>query len=169
MTRRLSEQEAAAALARAVPISSGMPMPRRPRLVLHGVDPSGATLEVRLKGLSLVAFLSTTCDGCRELARLVREGVSGFEVLGVLRAPTDGLPNEEASSFMGEAGRWLLGDDPFAAFEVRAAPFFSILDADGRLVVEGVAFGESHVIDHCARVLARTPRPDADHLGAEPG
>jgi hypothetical protein len=114
-----------------------------------------------------VVFLSTSCDACQDLAHLVREGVGGFSVLGVLRVPTGGLPSEAISSFVGSEGRWLLGDDAFGAFEVRSAPFFCILDAAGSLVVEGVAFGGGHVADHCARVLAGAPEPDTVRLIAE--
>lgn len=167
MTRRLSEEEAAAASARATPIPAGHRAPRRPRTALRGLDPRGADLETQLDGASLVVFLSTTCDGCRDLARLVREGVSGLSVLGVLRVPPGGLPSEAITSFVGDEGRWLLGDDPFEAFEVRSAPFFCILDATGTLVVEGVAFGANHIEDHCARVLAGVSRPDTVRLVAE--
>jgi hypothetical protein len=160
VTRRLSKEEAAAALRRAVPIASER-RPRRPRSVLQGHDPLGAVIEARLAGASLVVFLSTTCDGCLDLAGLVREGVEGFDVLGVLRAPTDGLPDDGISSFVGTGGRWIVGDDAFEALEVRAAPFFCILDATGTLAVEGVALGASHVADHCARVLAGPTPPHA--------
>jgi hypothetical protein len=124
---------------------------------------------LQLTGASLVVFLSTTCDACSDLASLVREGAVGFSVLGVLRVPTGGLPSDETSSFVGSGGRWLLGDDAFEAFEVSSAPFFCIIDAAGTLVVEGVAFAESHVEDHCARVLAGEPRPDAVRLVDEDG
>jgi len=166
VTRRLSKEEAAAALGRAVPIASEH-RPRRPRSVLQGVDPLGAVTESRLAGASLVVFLSTTCDGCRDLADLVREGVEGFDVLGVLRVPTGGLPDDGISSFVGTGGRWILGADAFEAFEVRAAPFFCILDATGTLAVEGVALGASHVADHCARVLAGPTPPYAVRPVAE--
>jgi hypothetical protein len=116
-----------------------------------------------------VVFLSTSCDGCVDLAQLVREGTAGFDVLGVLRVPPGGLPSEEVATFVGTEGRWLLGDDAFEAFEVSSAPFFCIIDAAGTLVVEGVAFAESHVEDHCARVLAGEPRPDAVRLVDEDG
>jgi hypothetical protein len=168
VTRRLSKEEAAAALGRAVPIASERRV-RQPRSVLQGLDPLGAVIEARLVGASLVVFLSTTCDGCRDLAGLVREGVEGFDVLGVLRVPTDGLPDDGISSFVGTKGRWILGDDAFEAFEVRAAPFFCILDATGSLGVEGVALAASHVADHCARVLAGPTPPGVLRPVAEDG
>ncbi len=112
---------------------------------------------VQFAGTSLVVFLSTTCDGCRDLACLVREGVGGVSVLGVLRVPPGGLPSGELSSFVGAKGRWLVGDDAFEAYEVSSAPFFVIVDAAGDVVVEGVALGRRDVAEHCARVLAGAP------------
>jgi hypothetical protein len=168
MTRRLSEEEAAAALARATPIPASRRAPRQLRTSLQGLDPSGAPTAIQLAAPSLLVFLSTSCDGCRDLAQLVREGATGFEVVGLLRAPPGGLPCEEVSGFVGTQGRWLLGDDAFEAFEVQKGPFFCILDESGSLVLEGVAFGRTHVAEHCARVLAGVPVPDAVRLRAEP-
>jgi hypothetical protein len=167
VTRRLSKEEAAAALSRAVPIPEGRRAPRRPRTALRGLDPRGVPREARLEVPGLVLFLSTTCDGCRELAELVREGVAGCDVIGALRLPPEGLPSEATASFIGDGGRWLLGDDAFDAFDVRAAPFFCVIDAAGSVAVEGVAFGRGHVVEHCGRVLAGAPRPDAVRLDPE--
>ena len=169
MTRRLSEEEASAALWRATPLPSGHDVPRMARRTLGGLDPTGVESEVHLDGPTVVVFVSTTCDGCRDLARLVREGVDGFAVLGALRIPPGGLPSDETSRFMDGEGHWILGDDAFDAFQVRSAPFFCILDATGSIVVEGVAFGASHVTEHCARVIAGEPRPDSVRLIPEGG
>jgi hypothetical protein len=167
MTRHLSEEEAAAAVARATPIAPGRPAPRRPRSVLTGLDPTGAPVGARLEGPSLVLFLSTSCDGCADLAQMVREGTAGFDVLGVLRVPPGGLPSEEVATFVGAGGRWLLGDDAFEAFDVYKGPFFSVVDETGRLVVEGVALGRDHVVEHCANALAGVPEPGGLRLRAE--
>lgn len=167
MTHRLSDDEAARVLSRAVPIPAGHHAPQHPRTELRGRDAHDADVEVRLEALSLVLFLSTTCDGCGDLASLVREGVAGCSTIGVLRVPAEGLPDTAASAFIGDQGRWLFGDDAFDAFGVRAAPFFCVLDAGGSVVVEGVAFGADHVAEHCRRALAGTARPDAVRLTAE--
>ena len=167
MTPWLSEEEAAAALSRALPIPSGHDASRRPRRTLRGIDQRGADVEVHLDGPTVVLFVSTTCHGCRGLARLVREGIAGFAVVGALRIPSGGLPSEETARFIGDMGTWVLGDDAFDAFLVRSAPFFCILDASGSIEVEGVAFGASHVTEHCARVLAGESRPDSVRLNPE--
>jgi hypothetical protein len=161
MTRRLTGEEAAAVMARAVPIPSGVDgRVRAPRRTLAGVGLDGCAVDVELQGPCVVVFLSTTCDGCKDLVSLVRDGAEGFEVLGVLRVPETGLPDPDVSEFCGPEGTWLLGDDTFAALDVRAAPFFCIVDADGQVAVEGVAFGRSHVEGHCADVARGEPRPD---------
>lgn len=153
-------------MARAEPIPTGRP-PRAVRTVLDGVDRAGRPLVVSLVGPSLVVFLSTTCDGCRDLAGLVADGALGISVLGVLRAPDGGLPDRDVDAFVVAGGRWLLGDDPYAAFDVRTGPFFCVVDAGGTLVLEGVGFGREHVEAHVARALAGDPRPDAVRLRPE--
>jgi hypothetical protein len=135
--------------------------------VLTGLDLTGAPVATRLEGPSLVLFLSTSCDGCVDLAQLVREGTEGFDVLGVLRVPPGGLPSEEVGTFVGTEGRWLLGDDAFEAFDVNKGPFFCVVDETGRLAVEGVALGRDDVTEHCARVLAGAPEPGVLRLRPE--
>jgi hypothetical protein len=168
VTRRLSDDEAAAALARAEPLPADVRPRQLSRSTIEGVAPSGLGAMVHLTGATLVVFASTTCEGCKDLADLVREGVDGFSVVGALRAPKEGLPDGEVGAFVGDRGVWLLGDDAFSAFDVRSAPFFCILDSDGELVVEGVALGRAHVEGHCADVASGTPRPDAIRLSLDP-
>jgi hypothetical protein len=78
------------------------------------------------------------------------------------------LPSDVIDEFVGEAGRWLIGDDPFEALDVRSTPFFCIVE--GNCVhLEGVAFGAQHLAEHCERYLRGTATPDAvrlDHEGA---
>ena len=160
---RLGPDEAAAAAARAVPI----PLDRPPRVVagpLRGRDPSGTAVERALTSVTLVVFCSTTCDGCRDLARLVAEGVDGMAVIGAMRAPAGGLPDEEVAAFTLDGGTWFIGDEAFAAVGVGAAPFFCVLDASGAVVVEGVALGRAHVEGHVAAARAGRARPDQVRL-----
>jgi hypothetical protein len=163
VTRRLTPREAAEAIASATPIPSGR-APRRVRTTLEGAGLDGRPTQVSLDVLTLVVVLSTTCDGCRDLAELVRCESPAVAVLGVLRAPPGGLPDAEVEAFTGTAGRWVLGDDPFDALDVRSAPYFCLVDKDGDVVVEGVAFGRSHLEAHVARALQGEPRPDAVRL-----
>jgi hypothetical protein len=151
----------------ATPIPSGRAAARTVRTTLAGEDLDGRPARVSLDVPTLVVVLSTSCDGCRDLAELVRSGAPSVGVLGVLRAPPEGLPDDEVAAFCGTRGRWLLGDDPFDALEVRFAPYFCLLDAKGAVVVEGVAFGRSHVEAHVERALEGRPRPDAVRLRPE--
>jgi hypothetical protein len=149
----------------AVPIATG----RGGRVVrtdLVGVTPSGVATSWTRSSRVLVLFLSTTCDGCRDLAELVRSGLDGFDVLGVLRTPVDGLPAVAIDEFVGGSGHWLVGDDPFVALDVRSAPFFCIVEGS-RVLLEGVAFGTQHVREHCERLLAGTGAPESVRLDAE--
>lgn len=154
-------------MASATPIPSGRTPSRSVRTTLSGMDLSGRPVLVALEGPTLVVALSTTCDGCRDLAELVRAGSASVAVLGVLRAPLAGLPDAEVAAFCETSGRWVLGDDPFDALEVRAAPYFCLIDAQGTVVIEGVAFGRSHVEAHVERALEGRPRPDAVRLRPE--
>ncbi len=167
MTRRLTPEEAAAAMASATPIPSGRAASRTVRTTLVGEDPGGRSVRVLVDHPTLVVVLSTTCDGCRDLAELVGDGSSSVAVLGVLRSPVGGLPDDEVAALCGTGGRWVLGDDPFEALDVRAAPYFCLVDAHGTVVVEGVAFGRSHVEAHVERALEGRPRPDAVRLAPE--
>jgi hypothetical protein len=159
-SRRLTPEEAAAVLARAEPLDAGRPAGRRVRSPLRGRAPDGDELEVGLDTKTVVLLLSTSCDGCRDLAELVAAGVDGAATVGVLRPATDALPDAVIDTFTGAGGCWLLGDDPFDALAVHATPFFCVVDA-GSIVVEGVAFGRAHVEAHVVRALAGEPQPDA--------
>jgi hypothetical protein len=167
VTPRLTPEEAAAAVASATPIPSGRPAARPVRTSFEGEDLDGRPVRVALDEPTLVVLLSTTCDGCRDLAELVRSGSPHLAVLGVLRAPVGGLPDAATTAFAGSAGRWVLGDDAFVALDVVSAPYFCLIDVRGSCVVEGVAFGRSHVEAHVVRALEGHPRPDAVRLRPE--
>ena len=164
MTRRLTKHEAAAAAASAIPIPSGQPPDRSVRTALVGEDPAGHRASASLEAPTLVLFLSMTCDGCADLADLVRNGIPDAAVLGVLRRPVGGLPDVEVDAFVGDGGRWLLGDDPFLALDIRSGPFFCLIGEGGSVLIEGVAFGATHVGAHVVDAIAGRPRPDAARL-----
>lgn len=158
---RLDPESAAEVLKRAEPIPVDRPAVQAPR-VLHGVDLAGSALVVQLDRPTVAIFLSTGCDGCDELAALVRAGVDGFQVVGVLR-PLSGEPDEARRAFAGTGGTWLVGDEPFEALQVRTAPFFSVV-ADGVVVCEGIGFGASNLLEHLDRVRAGNPGSDLRRL-----
>ncbi len=163
MSRRLTPAEAEAALASATPLRSDRP-PRRVRTTFEGADVAGAHELVRITCPTLAVFVSTTCDGCRELVGLVADHDIPLEVLGALRAPRGGLPDPAITEFTGASGSWCLGDDAFEAFEVWSAPYFCLVDGEGAVVVEGVALGRAHVEEHVQRALEGRPRPDTVRL-----
>jgi hypothetical protein len=132
--------------------------------MLEGTDPTGAAIVLPIGAPTLVLALATTCDGCVELAGVVRDGVDGFVVVGLLRPPDGGLPDPGVDRFVGPSGHWVLGDSAFASLGVTSAPFFCVLDEHRTVLVEGVAFGRAHLVEHCARALAGRPTPDAVRL-----
>jgi hypothetical protein len=164
---RLDPSEAARAIAAARPVPSEGPAGRRVRTSFEGRDLDGRLQRVELHPPSLVLLLKPHCDGCVELAALVREGVTGAEVLGVLPDPAGSLPDAASDELAGAGGRWLLGADAFSALSVRSGPFFCVVDGGGCVAVEGVAFGRAQVEDHLTRALAGAARPDDVRL--QPG
>jgi hypothetical protein len=167
LTRRLTPEEAAAALANATPIPTHRGI-RTVRTAFRGMDVDGLPTSVQITGPTVVVALSTTCEGCRDLADVVRTGVEGFEVVGVLRSPSGQVTPSDVLAFVGSTGRWVLGDDAFEALDIRSAPFFCVLDATGDVHLEGVALGRAHVEAHLARVLGGSPKPDAVRLRTPP-
>jgi hypothetical protein len=154
-------------VASATPIPAGRRTSRRVRTSFDGEDLDGRPVRVALAETTLVVILSTTCDGCRDLAELVRSGSAKVAVLGIVRAPIGGLPDAATASFAGNGGRWVLGDDAFDALDVGSAPYFCLVDALGSCLIEGVPLGRSHVEAHVARALEGRPRPDAVRLRPE--
>lgn len=161
MTRRLSADEAAAVAARAVPIPSGAAARAIGPEALCGTDPTGSPMVVALGRPTVLVFVKQDCDGCIELAQLVRDGIEGFEVVGVLRE----LPGPDAAiGHRRDDGTWLVGPGAFDVMAVTSAPFFVVLDEARRVVVEGVALGRDHLVAHCARAAAGESRPDVVRL-----
>ena len=103
-----AEEEAAAAMASATPIPTGAAPSRTVRTTLtrRGPRRAGPIAACRSTCPTLVVFLSTTCDGCRDLAELVRERLAAVAVLGVLRAPPSGLPDADGRRVLRD--RWAL-------------------------------------------------------------
>jgi hypothetical protein len=168
-TRRLTPEEAAAALANAAPIPAGKGPRRLARSSIAGWSVDGEPVEIAISTSTrtLLVIVSIHCEGCRDLVGLVRDGIDGFEVVGVMRSPAGPLPDPGVSAFVGRGGTWVLGDDAFDLLDAFAAPFFCVVDAAG-VVVEGVALGAEHVREHCQCVLEGSPRPDSVRLTIEP-
>ncbi len=163
MTRRLDPETARDVLARATPIEDAVPSGRRAPSVLAGRALDGSAIEWRLDRPTVVLLLSTTCDGCRELAGVVRDGAPGYAVVGALRASVGEGDDRDVLELTGGAGDWLLGDDAFVALDVTSAPFFVVVDG-GSVVLEGVAFGARHLHEHLERARAGHPVPDEVRL-----
>lgn len=160
---RLSPEDAVAVLASATAIPTGRPG-RTTATSFTGVDPHGAAVVVRIAAPSAILALSTSCDGCQDLAAVVAEGVEGFDVFGLLRPARDESSRAQVAAFTRHGGRWVIGHEGFDALEIASPPFFCVLDESGLVVVEGVAFGREHLEAHLARARAGVPRPDSVRL-----
>jgi hypothetical protein len=162
-TSWLTPEDAAAVLASATPIPTGRPG-RTTATSFGGVDAHGEPVVVRIAAPSVFLALSTSCDGCQELASIVVDGIEGFEVLGLLRPARDEASQAQMTAFTQRGGRWVVGDEGFDALDAGSPPFFCVVEPSGLVVVEGVAFGREHLESHLARVRAGAPRPDSVRL-----
>lgn len=106
------------------------------------VDPA------RSSDSTLVLFLSSGCDACGELAELVRDGVDGLGVWGVLRE------SDEAGAHRWVGEHWVVSDRAFEHFDVGAGPFFCLVEPDGTVRAEGVAIGAAYVVEQARRAAA---------------
>lgn len=111
----------------------------------------GAERSVPLERTTLVVFLSAQCGACEELAALVRAGVQGADTLGVVR--------ERDAVALGAwgTGPFFVADGAFEDLDVRSAPFFALVDADGTVLTEAVAIGASYVEAQVGLALAGRP------------
>lgn len=117
-----------------------------------GIDTLGGAVALSLVGGYggvLLAFLSSTCLACRGLWTDLAHpsGLSdGVEIVAITHEP----PREDAGALAGLASRTLttvLSSTAWDAFDVPAAPYFVLVDAQtGRVLGEGAAGSWSHVL-----------------------
>ena len=160
------------ALARAEPIPEDRPAVPAPS-ALEGVDLAGRPARVELDGPTVVVFVSTACEGCVELADLVRDGVDGFcvAVLGVLRASLRrACSGRRVVTFCGPWRTLARSATPLAPYEalrVRSAPFFVRRGPRCVVVSEERGFARSHLVEShldALAVRAGSPAPDLRRL-----
>jgi hypothetical protein len=117
----------------------------RPEVVssVSGVSPSGDPIELGVIGeprWTLLAFLSTSCDGCRESWRALSQGsgLPGDVRLIVVTRPPD---KEDADAVRGlSADRAVvMSDQAWSSYNVWGAPFFVLIDGlREKVAAEGV-------------------------------
>ncbi len=137
------------------PIPTGRmdaPVPWEPS-DLHGVDPEGRLIVLRLAELAsrvLLAFLDTSCAGCRDFWQRLDELTdpeAGVSVVAVTKDPPSVVPEDVARLASGcRSARVVLSDRAWVEYRVAGPPFFVLVDTGSWAIVgETVAFGMDDV------------------------
>jgi len=130
---------------------------------LSGTDLFGqpVSVEVTVAGkLSLLLFLSSTCEGCRPLWEAAAEPARwGLPAGGVVVAVTQGEQAEDVPALrrLAPPGTTVvLSEGAWRAYRTQGAPFFALVDGGRRQVVtEGVAWAVGQVAADVERAAAR--------------
>jgi hypothetical protein len=145
-----------------VPIPTYRDQPATPASDLSGVDLTGCPTTIEVSGVdqwTLLVFLSTSCDGCRELWLALEERPSWPEVDDV--RPVVVVRDRDAAAVVASGARErvaaqvIVSDRVHSAYRVYGPPFFVLVDGPrSRVATEGVAFGAPQVADEVRRVRA---------------
>ncbi len=149
--------------------------PATPTSDLAGVDLSGRELTVAVTGVerwTLLLFLSSRCDGCQAVWRVLSESAGGWpEIDDVVPVVVTRGPDSEGSA---ELRRWatdgvplLMSDAAYRAYRVHGPPFFVLVDGyRSRVATEGVAWGPAQIADDVRRARAGAGGPAVPRLRA---
>ncbi len=155
-----------------VPVPTYRDHPAARAADLSGVDLSGQPTTVGVLGTrrwTLLLFLSSACEGCRDLWRALGDPVgSGLATDESLVAVTRDLDGEDAD----ELRRLAVPSVPTVSspaawrdYRVQGPPFFVLVDGtEDRVVTEGVAWGAGQVGDHLRRARQGSGGPDVPRL-----
>ncbi|HEX3946964.1 MAG TPA: hypothetical protein VHW47_04630, partial [Acidimicrobiales bacterium] len=144
-----------------VPVPTYRDRPATPVNDLAGVDLAGAPIDIRVLDTghwTLLVFLSSGCDGCRELwTALADPAGSGLTTDETVVAVTHDPAHEDLPAVRRLAppatapapGRVVMSSRAWSAYRVQGPPFFVLVDgAADRVVTEGVAWGVAQVAEH---------------------
>ncbi|MHB1583965.1 MAG: hypothetical protein ACYCU7_00315 [Acidimicrobiales bacterium] len=130
---------------------------------LSGTDLSGrpVSVEVTAAGrLTLLLFLSSTCDGCRPLWEAAAEPARwGLPAGGAVVAVTREAEDVAALRRLAPPGTVLVASEgAWGAYGAQGAPFFALVDGGRhRVVTEGVAWAVAQVASDVRRALGGPP------------
>ena len=139
---------------------------------VRGVDLSGRRQHVSVVGpghWTLLVFLASGCDGCREFFGAAGDPVgtglvTDESVVVVTRGPTHEDLGALAELVAPDV-RLVMSDEAWAAYRVFGPPFFVLADgARPRAVTEGVAWGVAQVASHIRAARAGVGGPDVPRL-----
>jgi hypothetical protein len=125
---------------------------------IRGATVSGAPVVHELaEGLTLLMFLSTSCDGCQELWEAFGDaGHQGFPAtlsrLVVTRRSTEDLGKVAGR---GGSATVVMSDEAWSDYAVHSGPFFVLVDgAESRVLTEGVAWSVEQITAAVAAALS---------------
>ncbi len=115
-----------------------------PAEAIIGVTPAGGTVTIALtatRGLTVIAFMSSTCTACQPFWRSFREGVDlpqgDMRLVIVTRDPSEESPSAIAD-LAGSRCSVVMSSRAWDDFGVPASPFFVLVDAGtGAVIGEG--------------------------------
>jgi hypothetical protein len=169
--RRLSEAEAAEVLARAqvIPASRGASPTKTSAVAAHDLAGQPSLLGPSDVNRVLLIFVTTSCDGCRELFGAADDpGAFGLEAHDELVFVARDHEDADALSVLVGGARALRSTAAFSAYRVSGAPFFALLDpAFSTVATEGVAWGVEPVRRAVVAARAGAPGLDVPRLDEE--
>jgi hypothetical protein len=137
---------------------------------LEGFDLAGGPVQRQVVGipdLTLLFFVTSSCDGCRDLWHAGR-GVAPFGDVRVVFVTKDlaledpetlrALAGDSSVSVVSSSAAW-------AAYGVLGPPFFVLVDGEsGCVLTEGVPWGVEQVAGHVERARRGEGGPDVPRL-----
>jgi hypothetical protein len=169
---RLTDEQAAAVLANAVPLdrpSGASSLVVRP-FTAQRLSGEEIVITPSRSHRQLLLFLSESCEGCRDLfdASGAPEafGLRGPDELFVLLAEH---PRGAQSITGAPRDSWLVSTEAFTCFQVTSAPFFVLFDPRfATVATEGVAWGTASVRSSVERTATGSPEVETVRLDAPP-
>jgi hypothetical protein len=126
----------------------------RPGVVhrLAGTTPAGQPIAYELtEGWTLLVFLSTSCDGCRELWDAFGDPEhppAPGDLTTVMVTRGSGLEAPDRVARLCGQASVVMTDDAWSDFGVHAGPFFVLVDGGGaRVATEGVAWSVEQIAE----------------------
>ena len=137
---------------------------------LEGLDLSGNPVTrqvVGLPGLTLLFFVTSSCDGCRDLWLAVRDAASFGDARVVFVTKDPATENLEAlRALAGDMSvTVVMSSAAWAAYSVLGPPFFVLVDGgSARVLTEGVPWDVEQVAGHVERARRGEGGPDVPRL-----
>jgi hypothetical protein len=155
-----------------VPVPTYRDRPASSAADVAGVDLRGSPTRVQVLGSgrwTLLLFLSSSCDGCLELWRALRDpagtGLATDESVVAVTRDLDAEDVEQLRSLTVVAVPTVASSQAWLDYRVQGPPFFALVDGTAnRVVTEGVAWGASQVGGHLRRARRGNGGPDVPRL-----